>query len=878
MAISDKDIQIRITLNSEGVVTGFKQLGEQASKFKEEVEKTDQGLSTFQKTIITANQGLELLGKAFNGFSKTAATAFEFLQRGAAVNDVTESFDQLAAKAGTLSSVFLNQLNEASLGTVRNFDLMQKANENLRAGIKPDEFVKLTQAAKALSQQTGTELIPNLDQLSNAFATGKAETLKNAIGIIDVKKAQEDLARQIGVTTEELSKEQRVYASRKAILAAATKFTNEQSKATVGAGEAIDQLTKAYSDALDDIARFLTANQKVVNALKDIVVVTKEVVKTIIDVVREGITRLENIGTRFADLQSKAPANFFTKLLGFDPAILRQAIDSEFSQIKSSAVDLKEVVTIFSNIGSAWKSIYDEARKGAPTIDNQADVFNKSEEALRKYAEQVERLNSPAGIEELYNQIDRLIGIYRNKLIKINELNDAINKQEKAFTKAGGSVEVFGETVDKALGNNLSDIDGKLSETASQNVGTFESILGAVFGFQPGTTIGAQIATGAGFVANLVEKSVTTGLTKRDTGALIGAAVGAIIGGYIAAAVSFGAGTAVGAALGASVGSSIGSLIGALFTDGTPGTKKIIDKYFADIFNKDRLTVVIGDQLKVIDDLVFGKFINGFVNTANGETTVTEPFKEALAGLPEEIRASFVGVGTALSELINDTGEFGEKLAAVFLGNLENLNNLGILLRQVGASAEDLQDALLETFLSGDISAVELVTGLQGIQTALAEGIPDGIGLVEEAFNNLFAAGSKGGAALVDAIRDVAIEAKERGVNSLDALRQELLKTFDAATVDAFFQALAQNGIDSIEELGEASDITAANIAAALESAGLLADQSIKKAEEIAAKLEELETRAYETSLTIKVRTEFEDGNAQQALGQTGQSLPGIAS
>lgn len=870
MAISDKDIQIRITLNSEGVVTGIKQLNEELKEVKNEAESASGGFSSFQKNLISLQAGLGLAKEAFSVLSGVASSAIEAIKRGSDISDVAETFDQLSNSAGTTAKVFISELGRATGQTVSNFDAMRAANEALRAGIKPDEFIKLTEAARVLADQTGADLLPTIEKLSNAFETGQVKALGAALGgVIDLEQAQKKLAQQLGINISELTKEQQVYVARQSILDAATRSVEKFGKVENDAADSLAQVSAAFTNVKDEILKYLANSPEVIQSLKDIATFTSQITKEIIDKIPSAIKVIKELGNAIA-----FAAKLATGQLGAD--LGRQLGEDLGKSIFGSSDALKPLVDPNTYLGldiltKRLSENRDANRSVAPAIA-------LTNEQLRNQAEAIERLNSPAGIEELYNQIDRLIGIYRNKLIKINELNDAINKQEKAFTKAGGSVEVFGETVDKALGNNLSDIDGKLSETASQNVGTFESILGAVFGFQPGTTIGAQIATGAGFVANLVEKSVTTGLTKRDTGALIGAAVGAIIGGYIAAAVSFGAGTAVGAALGASVGSSIGSLIGALFTDGTPGTKKIIDKYFADIFNKDRLTVVIGDQLKVIDDLVFGKFINGFVNTANGETTVTEPFKEALAGLPEEIRASFVGVGTALSELINDTGEFGEKLAAVFLGNLENLNNLGILLRQVGASAEDLQDALLETFLSGDISAVELVTGLQGIQTALAEGIPDGIGLVEEAFNNLFAAGSKGGAALVDAIRDVAIEAKERGVNSLDALRQELLKTFDAATVDAFFQALAQNGIDSIEELGEASDITAANIAAALESAGLLADQSIKKAEEIAAKLEELETRAYETSLTIKVRTEFEDGNAQQALGQTGQSLPGIAS
>jgi hypothetical protein len=93
---------------------------------------------------------------------------------------------------------------------------------------------------------------------------------------------------------------------------------------------------------------------------------------------------------------------------------------------------------------------------------------------------------------------------------------------------------------------------------------------------------------------------------------------------------------------------------------------------------------------------------------------------------------------------------------------------------------------------------------------------------------NLLGSGAKGFEA-VQSIRDIAVEAGEAGIKNFDALRVELLKTFDPATVDAFFKALKQRGVTTIGEMMQLSDAAAGSIVADMQALGVKFTDSGKK-------------------------------------------------
>jgi hypothetical protein len=102
----------------------------------------------------------------------------------------------------------------------------------------------------------------------------------------------------------------------------------------------------------------------------------------------------------------------------------------------------------------------------------------------------------------------------------------------------------------------------------------------------------------------------------------------------------------------------------------------------------------------------------------------------------------------------------------------------------------------------------------------MKEGIPDGLGLVNEAFDNLKAAGERGGRAAVDALKDLGAEAEELQLQTLPQLFQALEASgrFTADEIGKLQSALATYGIDTLEELKGLSAETAIAILANLQA------------------------------------------------------------
>ena len=203
----------------------------------------------------------------------------------------------------------------------------------------------------------------------------------------------------------------------------------------------------------------------------------------------------------------------------------------------------------------------------------------------------------------------------------------------------------------------------------------------------------------------------------------------------------------------------LGNIVESIFGGEDAGTtaRKAADKFFADAFDANRLQVIIDGQLKEISDLVFkGDSLFG------GEVDFTDgTFSNFLASLPGEAQAAFNGVGLAFEDLLGIGQDVGGQLAAVFANNVGgSLNNLQLLVQSTGKSFEELRGFVVEAFLDGKISALEAQTALNGLAQVAQKGIPDAIGATVQAFDNLKAAGVKGGRALIDALQDIGFEAK----------------------------------------------------------------------------------------------------------------------
>lgn len=277
--------------------------------------------------------------------------------------------------------------------------------------------------------------------------------------------------------------------------------------------------------------------------------------------------------------------------------------------------------------------------------------------------------------------------------------------------------------------------------------------------------------------------------------------------------------------------------------------RKELDKYIADILKDNPVQAIIDGVMQPITDLQFtGNFEGGIFDT-----------------LDQEAQAAFDGIAMGFQGLIGVVDTFGINLSNVLANNLGgSLNNLQLFVQSTGKSFEELSGIVVETFLDGKISALEAQTALNGIAQVAQDGIPDGVGFTVKAFENLKAAGTKGGRALIDALKDIGFEAKELGIKDIPSLMQNLVASGELTQeeVGQVFATLKEHGIDSIDALVTATDQQLIGVLSQLQSQNFPFADAVQDAADLVETIDDLPSKK---EITFKIRTEM-DSNTKNAI------------
>jgi hypothetical protein len=161
-----------------------------------------------------------------------------------------------------------------------------------------------------------------------------------------------------------------------------------------------------------------------------------------------------------------------------------------------------------------------------------------------------------------------------------------------------------------------------------------------------------------------------------------------------------------------------------------------------------------------------------------------------------------------LTEAADQTNDKSRQLdLAGIIPLIKSVNSLGVVTRQAGVDLEKNIDILLKGFLQGRLSISEVNAEIEKTRELLGPGIPNAVGAVTDAFQNLIDAGEEGGAFSVDAFTDIFAEFREKfekeGSALREAQRQQLVANLEAAK-QAFAQAV---GPEATEEARKSLDL-----------------------------------------------------------------------
>lgn len=848
------DIDIKVKVDASGAITALDQTGKVIKETSVAAESASSSFSAMTSVLEGIGQavGQRLIGI----LEQLPGTIVEFAKRGSDVDDMAQAFGRLSDQAGTTANVLLGQLKEATAGTISDFDLMQRSNEALNAGLKPDQLNVVAQAARALGETFGGDLKDNFDGLLNSLEKGDDRWLKQHGILIDNQKAYEEFARSIGTTGDKLNELGKAAATQQAVLEALAQQTQNAGAVTDDTGDAFNKISAAITNAKDQISVAIGANEQFAMAINAVANAFSKIdFYAIGKSISEGLTVAIN-GALTAINKANTYLKVAMNIMDATSTKTIPEIAKSFDQIMAGAVfkaivPVDDLVKSITSFGVTTNSV-------VPRTSNTIVAANRASAA--SYVSHKDAAKSLLDVnKEFKGKIDDLITQLREESLNLDQSKVILNDLEASYIRAGGSAQTFAKILNNETSSALDSVNNLLAGNEKKSGGQSfsDGLIKSIFGLGDGE-FGNQVAGAVSDLVGNLFSSLSDGFQRADSqeiGKAVGSAIGTAIGAYY--------GGTAGAAAGASIGNVLGGFVASIFegfgkdSAGTRG-RKALDKYFAELFDGDRLRIIIDGQLQKIGDLQF---------TGNQESGI-------FGSLNTQAQQAFSGVATAFEHMFGVANDLGVNLGYVLANNLGgSLNNLQLLIQGTGKSFEELKDQVVNAFLEGQLSIDETNSAIAGLAQVFTDGIPDAIGAVDQAFQNLEAAGTKGGRALIDALKDVGYEAKELGIRDFGGLEAELKRRLPnaSAEIDKLFAALQSSGIGSIDSLTKATAEQLLPVLGQLSAQKFPFAEQAKAAEDLVDKMNNI-PKEINSRINLDVRTSFDDNT--ERFVESGGKLP----
>lgn len=882
--IGDKSITITIEVDSTGAVKAVNGLEQNLGKLKGSAENSSGGFSKLQASIVTLNQGINLAQSVVAGATQAFQALAGALDEAGRVEGVTAGFEAVQDAAGVLASDALARLQDATRGLVSDFDLMQQATQAAQLGLDPATYDEVAGAAVKLGRSLGVDALNAIQSVTTGIGRQSVQMLDNLGIIVKANDAYESFAASQGKTASELSETEKRIAFQTAALDALRKKAAETADIQETASTAATRLGVEVSNARAKVLEAISANEDLREAINNITEAISE-----IDFAELG----RNIG-RIIELALQVAEKVLPVLLDGFTALIREVrlfgetidfITSGFNALDAYALAVQKIKDeenlarinaelLAKGFGKAFgpetqRQINTTSSNVAAVGTKAKEAADKAEEAFRRFSGSIDNVLEIDRLPSLTAEIEEAFsGDARNNA---NELADALLEIGKNAQEAGielsevskrvkeiNDLPVFGPGNEAGItefGKQISNITVGFEEALGQAIANAFSSLASAIASGNSDSIRTSLGGVANSIGGVLGEELLGDTIGDNLGSIFGATIGTSLGGPL--------GTAIGATAGELAVDGLFSAFDSIFggTNAGEEARQTVDRFIAEALDASRLRLVIDGELRELTDLTFaGNFTGGLFDN-----------------LVPEAQAAFQGVGVALEQLLGVSEEIGGQVGTVLANNVGgNLNNLQILVGELGVSFEEMGDAVEQAFLRGELAGGEAFAALQQIQKISQKGIPDALGATTQAFDNLIESGENG-RLILDAIGDLGVEAIEKGIDSLAGLRQDLEASgkFSQTQIDQLFNALSFAGVSSLEQLEEAGVQTAIKVAARLSDIGFAFDNVGSDLGELVTGLNTLPDRK---DIELNVRTNF-DRNTQEAIdsGIFNQQFPGRA-
>ena len=238
MARSDLRAKIRLEGDASGATKAIKQT---ESGFKRLGSRIRSGAIALTAALASTAGAIKLLGDA-----------------GARLGQ-QRSLERALESQGASIDKFLGELRSLSNQQIATSDLILASNRALALGISKDDIPGLLEAATKASVALGISATTAFNDITTGVGRASPLILDNLGIVVDAVKIYAAYAAEIGVSSEELTKQQKTLALSAAVMENAGKgaedFADAQSKVTVALDKGKTALKEWFEQAANNIAQ-----------------------------------------------------------------------------------------------------------------------------------------------------------------------------------------------------------------------------------------------------------------------------------------------------------------------------------------------------------------------------------------------------------------------------------------------------------------------------------------------------------------------------------------------------------------------------------------------------------------------------------------------
>lgn len=166
------------------------------------IEGVRKRLGSLKPSMGQVIEGAKMMGAAFVALG---AASIKFARDAGKFEGVQKSFRALAASQGQDAKKMLDNMKELSQGTISDMKLMEQANNALLLGLPVDRFGDMLKVAQSASVATGQSMDFMLNSIVTGMGRGSKLMLDNLGILVDVKTANEDYAKAMGIVGRQLT-------------------------------------------------------------------------------------------------------------------------------------------------------------------------------------------------------------------------------------------------------------------------------------------------------------------------------------------------------------------------------------------------------------------------------------------------------------------------------------------------------------------------------------------------------------------------------------------------------------------------------------------------------------------------------------------------